>query len=502
MQWFSHVFALFTVLEIKGARRADGVEVAAGSPGAVAHAETPANTPAQTGTHIPPATGASAPAPAAGAAPKFAFNFDSKATSRFAETLAAGAPAGAAPAGKAKPATRGGARGGDDDEVVEEIDVRGRDGPAGGRGGGGGARGGDQEAMVEAMRRMMAGGGGGGAPDLRAMMAGNPDFLAAIQQQLGGLIGQDSGVLDDAPVVLRRRIRAMKKLQDERITLDGAFNAELSALRIKYEALASALEDKQRAIVTGAFEPTDADLPAPQEGEDDDAPEATEEIVGIPKFWLAVLQNCADIEPHITEKDEQLLAYLIDIRVQTTPASADGKEGFTLAFHFAPNEFIEDAVIFKTYETNRDEFNEENFVSAKGTEIKWKKGKDLTVEYVEVTRRGKKVVTEKDTESFFSFFYPPETPTQEQMREMDPDQVNELQMTLGGDYEMGDVIRARLVPRVYGWFTGENTRLMMEREQNSDFGDGEGMFGDGEYNEDEDEDYEDGGAPPPKCNQQ
>jgi nucleosome assembly protein 1-like 1 len=76
----------------------------------------------------------------------------------------------------------------------------------------------------------------------------------------------------------------------------------------------------------------------------------------------------------ITERDEVVLAHLVDI----TSCPLEGEQkGFVLDFHFTKNEFFSNAVISKTYHMIDDE--DPILESAEGTEIQWLPGKNLCV---------------------------------------------------------------------------------------------------------------------------
>lgn len=77
-----------------------------------------------------------------------------------------------------------------------------------------------------------------------------------------------------------------------------------------------------------------------------DADTTEEDIKGVPKFWLMALKNHLDIAELITERDEEALASLKDIRLEYLPSSTPG---YKLSFHFAPNEFFTNDVLTKTY---------------------------------------------------------------------------------------------------------------------------------------------------------
>jgi nucleosome assembly protein 1-like 1 len=87
------------------------------------------------------------------------------------------------------------------------------------------------------------------------------------------------------------------------------------------------------------------------------------------------------------------------------------------------------------------------------------------------TRVVKKTVP---TESFFNFFDPPNPPQDED------DASSDIEERLELDYQLGEDIKEKLIPRAIDWFTGE----ALQYENLEDFDEGE--FED-EDDEDEDE---------------
>lgn len=86
------------------------------------------------------------------------------------------------------------------------------------------------------------------------------------------------------------------------------------------------------------------------------------------------------------------------------------------------------------------------------------------------TRVVKKTVP---TDSFFNFFAPPKPPTD------DDDTTSDIEERLELDYQLGEDIKEKLIPRAIDWFTGE----ALQFESLEDFDEGE--F------EDEDDEEED-----------
>ena len=98
------------------------------------------------------------------------------------------------------------------------------------------------------------------------------------------------------------------------------------------------------------------------------------------------------------------------------------------------------------------------------------------------TRVVKKTVP---TESFFNFFDPPKAPKEE-----DDDAASDIEERLELDYQLGEDIKEKLIPRAIDWFTGEALQFeeLDELEEN-DFED-EDDEEDDDLSEDRDDDEE------------
>ena len=90
------------------------------------------------------------------------------------------------------------------------------------------------------------------------------------------------------------------------------------------------------------------------------------------------------------------------------------------------------------------------------------------------TRVVKKTVP---TESFFNFFSPPKPPTEEEA----DDASSTIEERLELDYQLGEDIKEKLIPRAIDWFTGE----ALQYEQLDD------DLEDGQFEDEDDEDDED-----------
>jgi nucleosome assembly protein 1-like 1 len=97
------------------------------------------------------------------------------------------------------------------------------------------------------------------------------------------------------------------------------------------------------------------------------------------------------------------------------------------------------------------------------------------------TRVVKKTVP---TESFFNFFSPPKAPTDED----DDDAATDIEERLELDYQLGEDIKEKLIPRAIDWFTGEALQFEeLDDMEEGDFEDEDDEEED-ELSEDHDED--------------
>ncbi|KAF9577317.1 hypothetical protein BGW38_007536 [Lunasporangiospora selenospora] len=341
-----------------------------------------------------------------------------------------------------------------------------------------------------------------------------------LQGRLGNLVGASPGSLQDFSPEVRRRVRGLKSLQNNHTVLEAQFQNEILALEKKYLALYTPLYEKRAQYVSGKSEPTEAEVEdgisddEEEDKDDDDEDEDDEDdkkdaqkVEGIPEFWLTALKNNPQFADTITEKDEEALKHLVDIRM----AYFD-KPGFRLDFEFAPNDFFSNTVLSKTYYYQDEPGYGGDFVydHAEGTKIEWKEDKDLsvTVETKKQRHKGtnKTRVVKKTVpaETFFSFFTPPVAPEDED--DID-DEDEDLDEKLEHDYGLGEELKDTIIPRAVDWFTGKALQYQDDGDQYDD----DFEYDDEDEDEDEDEDDEDEdddeGAPAkdekaPECKQQ
>ncbi|KAL4713466.1 hypothetical protein ACJJTC_010451 [Scirpophaga incertulas] len=333
---------------------------------------------------------------------------------------------------------------------------------------------GDQEEMV---------GGGEIATHLYSGGVTRDEMLAAITNRL------HNEALACLPPNIRRRIRALRTLQKDFVVIEAKFYSEVHALECKYEKLYKPLFEKRAQIVSGEYEPTDEECvnawrdemvdeelarmvqnTSVTEGDKEKDKPAVEEpkqpeptmdpnVKGIPDFWYTIFKNVSMLCEMMQEHDEPILKCLQDITVQMQ----EDPIGFTLEFHFAPNEYFTNTVLTKQYsmkckpdEESPLEFEGPEIYSCKGCDINWNKGKNVTVKTIKKKQKHKsrgsvRTVTKSvQADSFFNFFTPPVIPE-------DPNSTSasEIQALLTADFEIGHYIRERVVSRAVLLYTGE-----------------------------------------------
>ncbi|GLA60155.1 hypothetical protein AtubIFM54640_011586 [Aspergillus tubingensis] len=326
-----------------------------------------------------------------------------------------------------------------------------------------------------------------------SLFARNPGLVSMIQGKLGSLVGRSSGYIESLPVSVRRRVAGLKGIQKEHAKLEAQFQEEVLELEKKYFAKFTPLYQRRSTIVNGAAEPTDGEVEAGQGDEEDvdskDDAEATKEedqesqIAGIPEFWLSAMKNQISLAEMITERDEEALKHLVDIRMEYLD-----RPGFCLIFEFSENAYFTNKTISKTYYYKEENGYGGDFIydHAEGTKIDWKAEKDLTVRIESKKQRNKNTKQTRivkitvPTESFFNFFSPPQPPTDD-----DDTVATDIEERLELDYQLGEDIKEKLIPRAIDWFTGE----ALQFEELGDDMDADDY--DDEDDEDEDEDDED-----------
>ncbi|KAH9909821.1 NAP-domain-containing protein [Xylariomycetidae sp. FL2044] len=347
-----------------------------------------------------------------------------------------------------------------------------------------------------------------------SIFAQNPGLVQMIQGRLGSLVGRSSGYIESLPAPVRRRVAGLKGIQKDHSKLEAEFQEEVLQLEKKYFAKFTPLYVKRAEIVNGKTEPTEDEVKAGEEDEDEEDTEAkaekseekpaetTDNVNGIPEFWLSAMKNQISLAEMITERDEEALRSLVDIRMEYLD-----KPGFRLIFEFADNNFFTNKTITKTYYYQNESGYGGDFIydHAEGDKINWKEGQDLTVRTESKKQRNKNTkqtrIVKKTvpTESFFNFFSPPKAPTDD---DDEDDTASDIEERLELDYQLGEDIKEKLIPRAIDWFTGE--ALAFEElddvdedgfEDEEDDDDDDDLSEDRDEDEEESEDDDDGAKP-------
>lgn len=315
--------------------------------------------------------------------------------------------------------------------------------------------------------------------------------LEGLEDQLNGLTFDPEAFVRSLPAPVKRRLKALKKLQMERLKVESKFYEELHNLEAKYSAKFAPIDERRANIAAGEVEPTDSecdwksdDEEAPDEqpeaGGDTKSPNAVNspDVKGMPDFWLTVLKHGGDVSELIQEHDEPILSHLTDIKLIYSEAGEP--ISFVLEFHFSPNDYFTNKTLTKKYNMKMEPddqdimFEGPEIASSEGCEIDWKTGKNVTVKTIKKKQKHKKsgvqrtVTKQVQNESFFNFFSPPSLEEQEEPSS------EEIEAQLQSDYEIGHFIREQIVPRAVLYFTGDALD-----------------DSDDEYDEDEDDDDED-----------
>ncbi|KAK9383198.1 uncharacterized protein V2V93DRAFT_320454 [Kockiozyma suomiensis] len=336
----------------------------------------------------------------------------------------------------------------------------------------------------------------------------NPALISMIEGRLGGLVGRSSGYIETLPAPVRSRVSGLKGIQKEYQELESEFRNEILELEKKYATKYKPLFEKRAKIIVGEIEPSEAEIEAGKEDEYEEEEEEKEEedeeedgdkeeqefkspipadAKGIPEFWLTAIKNIPSLADTITDKDEEALKYLTDIRSDFIE-----QPGFKLYFDFAENEFFSNKTLTKTYyyqeETNPD--GEYIYDHADGDEIEWKGDKNLTYKVEKKKQRNKHTKATRTvekmipTESFFNFFSPPIAPEDEDDEDIPEDLEERLQL----DYQLGEEIKDKLIPRAVDWYTGEALDFDLDDFDPDDLDEFEE---DDELDDDEDDDDDD-----------
>lgn len=159
--------------------------------------------------------------------------------------------------------------------------------------------------------------------------------MAALQGKLSTMLGTNSGYIQSLPAPVKKRLKALKKIQFESTKIEAQFYEEVHLLECKYHQKFEPLYAKRSTITKGEYEPNDDECEWPSESEDEDesalakevnekakleeeeakkaAEEKDKDVKGVPHFWLTIFKNVEMISDMIQEADEPALEALTDV---------------------------------------------------------------------------------------------------------------------------------------------------------------------------------------------
>ncbi|KAH0483615.1 MAG: hypothetical protein KVP17_004280 [Porospora cf. gigantea B] len=269
-------------------------------------------------------------------------------------------------------------------------------------------------------------------------------------------------------------VDSLAPLDETHRELEREYYKEFNELRLKYTQNFSPLY-QQRAKLLRPETSTEFGTPA------------------IPSFWLTAMKNHPHLADHIQKHDEVLLRYLEDI---TFHWSDDLREShsFTLTFQFSPNPFFSPEKLTKEYifcapdkvDLSSD-LGEDLLSATKSSVIQWNAGCDVTERTQTRRQKNKKTLETRviaetvRQESFFTFFVSHDTPSREVLAEMSDDALRNVEAEVENNFEIGIILRDRIIPRAVGWYLG------VERDYDYDSSSEASELSSAEEEEDDDE---------------
>nr|QKS02602.1 nucleosome assembly protein 1A [Karenia brevis] len=211
-------------------------------------------------------------------------------------------------------------------------------------------------------------------------------------------------------------------------------------------------------------------------------------LKSVPKlmdFWEAAMQNLPELEDKLWIQvwDKPVLQYCSDFTVD----GDDFNEGFKLTFHFLENPYFTNSTLEKQYYNFKSSPNtgESDAMEIKSTEIKWKPGKDVTVEKVEGDSRQKSEEEEQPRFSFFRNFFCnlkqggpfPDQFDEDNVRKMTgmDDREQMMGMLMGIEYELGCSMRDQLVRFAIGRRAAKEAATVCEDDNDEEKEDDDGI---------------------------
>uniref|UniRef100_A0A2K6UP98 Nucleosome assembly protein 1 like 1 n=1 Tax=Saimiri boliviensis boliviensis TaxID=39432 RepID=A0A2K6UP98_SAIBB len=296
------------------------------------------------------------------------------------------------------------------------------------------------------------------AHQLTVQMMQNPQILAALQERLDGLVETPTGYIESLPMVVKRRVDALKNLQVKCAQIEAKFYEEAHDLQRKYPVPCWPLFDKRFEIINAIYEPMEEECEwKPDEDEISELKEKMRKSMkkkktpkGILEFWITVFKN-VDLLSDTVQEHNPILKQLKDIKVKFSDAGQP--MSFLLEFHFEPNEYFTNEVLTKIYrmklepdDSDPSSFDGPEVTGCTGCQIDQKKEKNVTLKTSKQQQKHKgcgivcTVTRTVSSDSFFNFVTPPEVP-----KSGDLDDAAEA--ILAADFKTGHFLHEYIIPR-------------------------------------------------------
>ncbi|KAK9060515.1 hypothetical protein SSX86_021219 [Deinandra increscens subsp. villosa] len=273
-------------------------------------------------------------------------------------------------------------------------------------------------------------------------------LVKSLKNKLQNLAGQHTDVLESLSPTVRKRVEVLRDIQSEHDEVEAKYFEERAALELKYQKLYEPLYSKRYDIVNGVVEVDGLK----DESATDQSDGNSKKEKGVPDFWLTAMKTNEILVDEISERDEDALKYLKDIKW----CRINDPKGFKLEFFFDTNPYFKNSVLTKVYHM----IDEDDPILEKaiGTSIEWLPGKCLTQKILKKkpkkgSKNTKPITKIEKCESFFNFFNPPQMPEDED--DIEEEEAEELQNQMEIDYDIGSTIRDKIIPHAVSWFTGE-----------------------------------------------
>eukprot|EP01056_Protomagalhaensia_sp_Gyna25_P005742 Protomagalhaensia_sp_Gyna_25__5741@NODE_829_length_2540_cov_324_240704_g653_i0_p1_GENE_NODE_829_length_2540_cov_324_240704_g653_i0NODE_829_length_2540_cov_324_240704_g653_i0_p1_ORF_typecomplete_len364_score65_04NAP/PF00956_18/7_6e48_NODE_829_length_2540_cov_324_240704_g653_i014082499 len=269
------------------------------------------------------------------------------------------------------------------------------------------------------------------------------------------------------------------KLHIDQLAIESKYRQEWVQLKLKYYNQLSPFFNKRLDVLRQPNErpPTTT----PSSNPNDRSNQLTS--LSVPDFWLVAMNNHPVVAATIGTHDEPILKHIEDIIYDWE----NGQEqlGFSITFKFADNPFFSNKELVKKFGLEQDPETFESILTKSiGTKIDWKPGKDVTVKTVTKQQRNKREyhwnpfeslaftapfesvpcypgtgdirMVKKNVErvSFFHFFDSHEIPPDSVLDAMDDRDVRSLENILELEYEVGCILRDKIISHAVGWYLG------------------------------------------------